>query len=137
MIQNPSSFINTLREFGKRIHKVTKRQIDTVKERINNKEFEFDRMESISKSADNLLLWLKAMVKLYEVYKKVEPLQKKVEDMERKAIQMDKDLRETKELVQNLTKQLNEAQDNQRKKQARLDELTEQATTMERKLNAA
>jgi hypothetical protein len=39
MIANPSSFINTLKEFGKRIGKVTKRQIETVKERIDNKEF--------------------------------------------------------------------------------------------------
>lgn len=56
MIANPSSFINTLKEFGKRIGKVTKRQIDTVKERIDNKDFEFDRMYEISKSAHNLLL---------------------------------------------------------------------------------
>lgn len=69
MISNPSSFINTLKEFGKRIGKVTRRQIDTVKERIDNPDFEFDRMEKISKSADNLLLWLKAMVKLYDVHK--------------------------------------------------------------------
>lgn len=96
MIQNPSSFINTLKEFGKKIHKVTKKQIDTVVDRINNKEFEFERMESISKSADNLLLWLKAMVKLYHVYKLVEPLQKKVEEMEKKANQMKIDLKETK-----------------------------------------
>ena len=93
MIQNPSSFINTLKEFGTKIHKVTKKQIDTVVDRINNKEFEFDRMESISKSADNLLLWLKAMVKLYNVYKLVEPLQKKVEEMEKKANQMKIDLK--------------------------------------------
>ena len=71
MISNPSSFINTLKEFGKRIHKVTKRQIDNVVDRINNKEFEFDRMYDISKSAYNLLLWLKAMVKLYHVFKQV------------------------------------------------------------------
>lgn len=50
-------------------------------------------MESISKSADNLLLWLKAMVKLYHVYKQVEPLQKKVEEMEKKATQMKVDLK--------------------------------------------
>lgn len=38
-------------------------------------------MKEISKSADNLLLWLKAMVKLYTVYKQVQPLKKKVEEM--------------------------------------------------------
>lgn len=31
-------------------------------------------MAEISKAAYNLLLWLNAMVKLYEVHKKVEPL---------------------------------------------------------------
>lgn len=36
-----------------------------------------------------------------------------------------------------MTKQLNEAIETQVKKQTRLDELTEQATTMERRLNAA
>ena len=50
-------------------------------------------MTEISKSADNLLLWLKAMVKLYNVYKQVEPLKKKVEEMERKANQMKIDLK--------------------------------------------
>lgn len=44
MIANPSSFINTLKEFGKRIGKVTSRQIETVKNRIDNKDFEFERM---------------------------------------------------------------------------------------------
>jgi hypothetical protein len=39
MIANPSSFILTLKEFGKRIGKVTKKQIDTVVERINNPTF--------------------------------------------------------------------------------------------------
>ena len=39
MIANPSSFINTLKEFGKKVHKVTKRQIDSVVDRINNKDF--------------------------------------------------------------------------------------------------
>ena len=96
MISNPSSFINTLKEFGKRIHKVTKRQIDNVVDRINNKDFEFDRMYEISKSAYNLLLWLKAMVKLYHVFKQVEPLKKKVQEMEKKAAQMKVDLKETK-----------------------------------------
>lgn len=45
-------------------------------------------MQEISKSAYNLLLWLKAMVKLYTVHKQVEPLKKAVEEMERKAKQM-------------------------------------------------
>ena len=45
MISNPSSFINTLREFGKRIGKVTNRQIQTVMDRLDNKTFEFDRMQ--------------------------------------------------------------------------------------------
>ena len=44
MIANPSSFINTLKEFGKKVHKVTKKQIETVKDRINNPAFEFERM---------------------------------------------------------------------------------------------
>lgn len=45
-------------------------------------------MQEISKSAYNLLLWLKAMVKLYQVHKQVEPLKKAVEEMEKKAKQM-------------------------------------------------
>lgn len=81
MISNPSSFINTLKEFGKRIGKVTNRQIQIVIDRLDNKTYEFDRMQEISKSAYNLLLWLKAMVKLYTVHKQVEPLKKAVEEM--------------------------------------------------------
>lgn len=88
MINNPSQFIGTLQKFGSKIHEVTKKQIDTVISRINNEEFEFDRMYDISKSAYNLLLWLKAMVKLYNVYKQVEPLKKKVDEMEKKANKM-------------------------------------------------
>lgn len=38
-------------------------------------------MHEISQAALNLLLWLKAMVKLYTVYKEVDPLKKKVEEM--------------------------------------------------------
>jgi hypothetical protein len=45
-------------------------------------------MQEISKSAYNLLLWLKAMVKLYKVHKEVEPLKKQVDEMEKKAKQM-------------------------------------------------
>jgi len=40
-------------------------------------------------------------------------------------------------LVKTLTEQLNEANENSRKKKARLDELSYQAKTMERRLNAA
>lgn len=47
------------------------------------------------------------------------------------------DLEQINNLVETLTKQLHEANENRIKKQARLDELTQQATTMERKLNAA
>ena len=39
MLANPSSFINTLKLFGQKIGKVTKKQIDAVTERMNNKEF--------------------------------------------------------------------------------------------------
>ena len=109
MISNPSSFINTLRDFGKRIGKVTKKQIDHVVERMNNKEFEFDRMNEISLAALNLLSWLKAMVKLYTVFKEVEPLKKKVDEMQKAADRMATELEETNNLVETLTKQLNEA----------------------------
>ena len=88
MINNPSAFINTLKQFGSKIHEVTKKQIDTVINRINNEEFQFDRMYDISKSAYNLLLWLKAMVKLYKVYSEVQPLKNKVAIMEKKANKM-------------------------------------------------
>jgi hypothetical protein len=104
MISNPSSFIDTLKGFGKRIGKVTNRQIQIVIERLDNKSFEFDRMQEISKSAYNLLMWLKAMVKLYQVHKQVEPLKKAVEEMEKKAKQMAIDLEETNNLVEKLTK---------------------------------
>jgi hypothetical protein len=45
-------------------------------------------MQEISSAAYNLLLWLKAMVKLYIVYKEVEPLKKKVEEMQKTADRM-------------------------------------------------
>lgn len=61
-------------------------------------------MQEISKSAYNLLMWLKAMVKLYQVHKQVEPLKKAVEEMEKKAKQMAIDLEETNNLVEKLTK---------------------------------
>lgn len=116
---------------------MTNRQIESVKSRIDNKDYEFDRMHEISKSAHNLLLWLKAMVKLYDVHKKVEPLKKKVEEMEKITKVKKVELEDTKSLVKTLTEQLNEANDNSQKKQARLEELTRTAQNMERKLNAA
>ena len=47
------------------------------------------------------------------------------------------ELEDTKNLVKTLTEQLNEANENSRKKKTRLDELSTQAKTMERRLNAA
>jgi dynein heavy chain len=137
MIANPASFLVTLKSFGDRIGKVGKRQIETVLERINNPENEFHRMQEISKSAYNLLLWLKAMVKLYQVNKEVEPLKQQVEAMTKKAEKMAKELDETNKLLDGLNKQLQEANENRVKKQARLDFLTDQANTMIRRLNAA
>ena len=57
--------------------------------------------------------------------------------MEKKARQMAIDLEHTNNLVETLTKQLHEAEQNQIKKEARLEDLTTQKQTMERKLNAA
>lgn len=94
-------------------------------------------MNEISKSAYNLLMWLKAMTKLYDVFKEVEPLKQQVDLMTKKAQKMQQELEETNKLLDGLNKQLHEANENRIKKQARLDELTEQATTMKRRLNAA
>lgn len=137
MIANPSSFLQTLKNFGDRIGKVTKRQIETVNDRIDNPENEFSRMQDISKSAYNLLLWLKAMVKLYEVNEQVKPLKQQVDTMTKKAEKMAKELDETNKLLDGLNRQLEEANSNRQKKQARLDFLTDQANTMIRRLNAA
>lgn len=94
-------------------------------------------MQEISKSAYNLLLWLKSTVKLYDVNKQVEPLKQQVEIMTKKTEKMSKDLDETNKLLESLNKQLEDANINKRKKQARLDFLTDQANTMIRRLNAA
>jgi hypothetical protein len=45
MITNPASFLGTLKSFGDRIGKVSKRQIESVIERIDNPENEFHRMQ--------------------------------------------------------------------------------------------
>lgn len=75
MMNNPSSFLVSLGKFAdkdrERLSKVTKRQMDSVINMINNPDNEFGRMAEISKAAYNLLMWLNAMVKLYEVHKKV------------------------------------------------------------------
>ena len=96
MINNPNSFLSMLQKFAdkdrERLSKVTKKQMDSVIERINNPDNEFNRMQEISKSAYNLLLWLNAMVKLYEVHKKVEPLEAQVKLMRIKQTKMQAEL---------------------------------------------
>lgn len=57
--------------------------------------------------------------------------------MKTKQAKMQIELDETVKLVDQLTHDLNEAREVMRVKQQRLDELTEQATTMARRLNAA
>lgn len=75
MINNPNNFLAALTKFAdkdrERLSKITKKQMDAVNDRINNPDNEFHRMKEISESALNLLLWLKAMVALYNVHKKV------------------------------------------------------------------
>ncbi len=45
-------------------------------------------METISKSAYNLLLWLQAMMELYKIHSVVNPMRDKVDEMEKKTKKM-------------------------------------------------
>lgn len=137
LLNNPQKLLNDLKGYGDKISKVTKNQIEKVRNIMNNPENRLDDIQSVSKAAANLLTWVKSTNNLYDVNKKVEPLKNKLEQMNKKSAQLKEELAATKAQLETLQKDLAELDDNRQKKQARLDDLTHQANLMERRLNAA
>jgi dynein heavy chain len=76
-------------------------------------------------------------LKLYNVYKEVDPLKKKVELMDEECKKMERELNETQELLVKLSKDLKELNERREEKQSVLNNLTEQANLMNKRLNAA
>lgn len=81
MLGDPRSLLKALMNYGDRINKVTKGQIEKVKSIIANPDNRLEAIDTISAAAGGLLKWVKATVNLYEVHKKVEPLKIKLAQM--------------------------------------------------------
>ena len=135
MMAVPSAFVGVLRGFGGKISRITQRQID----RIRNMEKNLAGVDLYAQSAacDGLHKWIQAMCEFFEVNKKVNPLKQRVEELTNKLQALRDELKETEDLLAKLNKDLTELHENQIKKQAKLDELTNEANIMERRLTAA
>lgn len=96
-----------------------------------------NRIKEISSAAFNIYSWLQNTLNLYDINKKVEPMKKKVLEMTKKLNQLQQDLEATESLLERLNSDLTVLNENKRIKQAQLDELSNQAELMEKRLNAA
>jgi dynein heavy chain len=79
MLNNPQKLLIDLKNYGDKISKVSRGQVDKVKSIMTNPDNRLDEIMTISKAAGNLLTWVKSTVNLYEVNKRVEPLKMRLE----------------------------------------------------------
>jgi dynein heavy chain len=137
MMASPNKFVDELKKFSNKIGNVPEKTIGKIRNIINKESDKLKRMKEVSTSADNIYGWLQNSLNLYDINKKVEPMKKKVAEMTKKLIQLQSDLEATESLLERLNSELNLLNENKKIKQAQLDELTNQAQLMERRLNAA
>jgi uncharacterized coiled-coil protein SlyX len=124
MLGDPRSLLNALKNYGDRIAKVTRGQIERVKNIMTNDDNRLKDIDNISKAAALLFSWVKSTVNLYDVHKRVEPLKNKLELMSKRAAELKSDLAQTEQVIDNLNRELADLEDNRAKKQARLEDLT-------------
>ena len=79
MLNNPGKLLGDLKSYGDKIAKVSKAQVEKVRNIMQNPDNRLDEIMNISKAAGNLLTWVKSTVNLYEVNRKVEPLKGRLE----------------------------------------------------------
>ncbi len=137
MINQPSQFIAILKNFGDRLGNVQQRQINSINEKLRDKENAMDRMAEISEAAYNIMCWLESTIRLYDVNKKVAPLKKKVEEMKKESAKLQADLNETTALLASLQAEMFELNENRRIKETRLNEVNRDIAIMKKKLDTA
>lgn len=124
MLGDPRALINALKNYGDRIAKVSKSQIEKIKTIMQNPDNRLDEIQAVSKAAGGMFTWVKSTVNLYEVHKRVEPLKNRLEQMSKKAAELKSDLALTEQTIESLNKELADLEENRAKKQARLEDLT-------------
>ena len=132
---NNMQFLNQLVNYNK--DGIKNSQVKAVNKLISHPDMTPEKMPKISTAGAGLLIWVKAIVNYHKVAVKVEPLRKKVADMQKQQARSEKELKDIKEMLATLAKDLAELSV---KKDASVEELnglkTEKAV-MERRLNAA
>lgn len=117
MINNPSTFIETLKSFGSKISRITQRQVDRVKN--YEKNLDLEKLPQLSEACMGLYSWIQSTCQFYEVNKQVTPLKSRVEELTKKLQSLRDELKETETLLEKLNKDLKELQENQTKKQVK------------------
>ncbi len=102
MFGSPSTFVETLKNYGTRMKYLRGHQVDKVNKIRDEKQKDIEKIDSINSSAAALFQWVTATTNYYEVYKKVEPMQQKVDEMSALKVVLESDLTETKELLDRL-----------------------------------
>ena len=74
MMNIPTKLLEQLQNYGTKIGKVTRNQIEKIKGIMKDPENRLDEIKKISLAASGLYTWIVSTVNFYEVHKKVEPL---------------------------------------------------------------
>jgi len=129
------AFLQQLIDFDKDNIKDT--QIKAVAKQLKHPDMNMERMSSISVAGAGLLMWVLAIYKYHGVAKNVEPLRIKVKEMMRQQVQSEKELTAIKKLLAKLSSEIDKLQTDLDFNQAQLNELKAEASSMEKRLNAA
>ena len=81
MLNKPGEFLDRLKNYGSNIAKVKEATIQKIQKEINDNLSDEEKVKATSKDAYGMLIWVKNTLKLYDVYKEVDPLKKKVAEM--------------------------------------------------------
>lgn len=113
-MNNPAKFVDELKRFSNRIGNVTEKTIGRIRN-LSNKEAEgLGRIRDVSSACEQIYNWLQSTLKLYDINKKVEPMKRRVTEMTKKLNQLSLDLQATETLLERLTSELKELNDNKK-----------------------
>ncbi|OMJ92498.1 hypothetical protein SteCoe_4738 [Stentor coeruleus] len=127
--------IKTLIEFD--ATKIQKNQAQKVQNYLNKPDFVEDEVTKVSIAAGNLFAWMSATVSYYKVYTQVKPLQDKVDRETERLNKAKTELAETTAQLALLQSDIQELNIKHKAASEELKFLTDQANSMERKLNMA
>jgi dynein heavy chain len=134
-MMSDGNFLKALKGYDK--DKITNKMIQKVLHYFKDKDFNVEKMMTVSKAGAGLLQWVVAIKDYYAVARDVDPLKKRVAEMEKQQATSQRELSTITTALGKLQTEISDLDARYKAASTELAELRERASTMERRLGAA